>query len=145
MTASAHRTVAQAIVAALSQAPAVSAVVDLNRRRPMQAASGIVVSQRSAEADAGGPVGLIVWRSLIDVTAYAAGASADADADALMTAAWQRLAALDPASVGAMAITAEASAIAWDFENLGEREAAIGFSLTVLHATRAADIGATAP
>ena len=146
MSTTAHMAIASAVVSALAAAPALAGGrVSLNKLRPVAAGDGtaIVVRQgRSIGQEQS--LGVIDWTTDLTVECHAraaAGAEPAAAVDTLLFDAWARLAALDAASLGAMAVQI-GSDIDWQFDDLDPPVAAAVIRLQVVHRTAATSLTA---
>lgn len=140
----AFASITAAIVAAFKVSPALAnGVVDGNLLRPLSAANtaAIVVRQGAAKAQPLGQCGiewLTVWQIELHTrgTASAAGTDPATTVDQLLSSAWQRLAALDMASLGVRQVNND-PAIEWGFDTADTRSATALLSVQIDHVTTA--------
>lgn len=119
MSASAHLAIQQQLVAALTQAPALaSGRVYANPVRELPEGTATAITLTTERSDGTAPtVHATDWRTTYRVDCLAtaaAGADPAAAVDALLQAAWQRLAAVPAGANGLMRIAID-PAIVWDF------------------------------
>lgn len=140
---SAQLAIQSAIVAALSQAPAVAASIRANTVRPLSAnqAQAVVVrliSSRSAGQQAlGAPFD---WTTAYAIECLARASSANADpvaaVDSLLDAVWQRLSGIDPLALGAIDVRLQ-PLIDWQIDDADTPVAAAVIGLQIVHRTQA--------
>lgn len=137
--ATAFQKVVLALHAALAKAPALAGGrVFVNRLRPLAASDATAVVVRLEGARGRESVlGARDWTTLIAVECYGrtvGAATAEAAADALVAAAWQRLAALQAPNLGLMEIGVEAE-IDWLRDTDATTEVCAVIRLTATHRT----------
>ena len=144
MSATAFCAIQGALVAALTQAPALAeGRVYVNRLRPIGAAipSAIVVRLDQASA-AGDVIGTLDWVTSYTVECYAravSGADPAESVDALLSAVWARLSALTPPGLGVAAITLQPT-IDWQYDDAETPVACALIRISVQHRTVFADL-----
>ena len=142
----AFKSIVHALVAALADSPALAGGrVWPNRLRPLPAtAATAVVVRLAGSGGAEAVLGALDWATRLAIECYARGAAgadpADA-ADALLSEVWKRLAAIDAAALGAMAITVN-PAIDWQFDEGETPMACATVHLVVEHRTSVAELAA---
>ena len=145
----AHLAIQQAIVAALTTAPAVAGGnVRANAVRPLAAtqAQGVVVrmvgSRSVGQTVLGGPFD---WTTTDAVECQARANTANADpvafVDTLLKAVWSRLTGLDPIALGAIDVRLQ-PAIDWQLDDPDAPLAAAVISLQIVHRTAATSLAA---
>ncbi len=110
-----------ALLAALPGAPALAGGrIYANRLRPLSAGQNTALIVRLDNSTAQEVVlGALDWNSKFSIECYARGATGSDAADAvdtLLSDAWARLASVDAAALGAIAITVD-PAIEWQFDD----------------------------
>lgn len=135
-----------ALVAALVAAPALAGGrVYANRLRPIQQAhSTAVVVRLVASQSQEIALGALDWSTQFAIECLGRGTTgADpVDAvDALLLAVWPRLASLDAAALGAMAVVVDAG-VEWQFDEGEASSASATLRLTVQHRTTTASLTA---
>lgn len=141
MSGTAHLAIAAAVVSALAAAPALAGGrVSLNKQRPVAAGDGTAIVVRlGASTGQEVSLGFIDWTTTLDVECHAranAGTEPAAAVDALLLDTWSRLASLNSASLGAMAVQIGAD-IDWQFDDLDTPVCAAVIRLQVVHRTAA--------
>lgn len=142
----AFQAIAAAIAAALTAAPALAGGrVYANRLRPLpEGVATAIVVRLDKSAGSEQVLTALDWTSTFAIECYARGASGSdpADAvDALLQAAWARLAALDAAALGAMAIVIN-PAIDWIYDEADGPVVCASVGLQVQHRTAVATLTA---
>lgn len=142
----AFQSIAAAIAAQLKAAPALAGGrVYANRLRPLpEGVATAVVVRLDKSAASEQVLGALDWTSTFALECYARGASGidPADAvDALLQAAWARLAATDAAALGAMAFVIN-PAIDWIYDEADGPVVCASVALQVQHRTAVATLTA---
>lgn len=147
---SAHLAIQTALVTLLTTAPALaSGNVRANPGRPMAAQHSAQVNVRLVQSRADYPRTLgagYEWQTAYAVDCLARGANAAADpvaaVDALLEAAWARIAVWKPASTLGVIDVRMAPLIDWQTDDGDTPLVAATISLTVQHRTQAASLAA---
>lgn len=147
---SAHLAIQGALVALLTAAPALAAGnVKANSVRPIAAqhTSGVVVRMLQSRADYPRVLGAgYEWQTSYAVECIARGANASAEpaatVDALLEAAWGRIAVWQPAASLGVIDVRMSPAITWQTDDADTLMVAAVISLTVQHRTQAASLAA---
>lgn len=147
---SAHLAIQTALVALLTAAPALAGGnVKANTVRPIAAqhASGVVVRMLQSRADYPRVLGAgYEWQTSYAVECIARGANASAEpaatVDALLEAAWARIAVWQPAANLGVIDVRMSPAITWQTDDADTLMVAAVISLTVQHRTQAASLAA---
>lgn len=146
---SAHLAIQQAIVAALSAAPALaSGNVRANATRPVAAASGQGIVVRLAQTRAATPQllgGPYDWTTRYEVECLARAATGTADpvaaVDTLLESVWARLSALNTTGLGVVDVRMQ-PAIDWQLDDSETPVAAATVYLLVNHRTASTSLAA---
>ena len=139
MSATAQHLIQQAVVDALKAAPALAeGRVFANRVRTVSAASATAVAVRLERSTGAAPtLHATDWRTSLLVECYARGVANNdpaAAVDALLYAVWQRLGALQAASLGLIDLRLEPD-MGWDYDDAETPAVCVTLRLTAEHRT----------